>query len=76
MRYLKQEGYDFYGDVQLKSGFGKNTNIGEHVPEGMKDGVYIGYGGIAVVINGILVATFDKLINRFGEKIETDLVVF
>lgn len=65
----RQEGYDFYGDVQLKSGFGVNTEVGDKVPYGCNDGIYVGIGGVAVILNGILIATFDCLTNRFGEKV-------
>lgn len=58
--------YDTYGNTQLKVGdcILKSYDIGDKVD--ILDGVYVAPDGVVVVINGIFVAEFDHLTDKYG----------
>ncbi len=53
-------------EIQLKNGLCKlnEYHIGEEVP--LKDGVYVDYGGIVVIVGGKFVATFPYITDKWG----------
>lgn len=67
--------YDTLGSIQLKCGNCEyeNYNIGDTVP--FADGVYVGYGGCAVVVGGKFVAEFPSLIDKYGGVIDTSPLI-
>ncbi len=60
--------YNCFGKkgIQLKVGNCalKDYQIGDKVD--IPDGVYIGYGGVVVIKDGIFIADFDNLTDKWG----------
>lgn len=67
--------YDIYGDIQLKVGGSclREYDIGDTVE--IPDGVYLAPDGIVVIVNGIFVATFDYLKDKWGEYYYTKDII-
>ncbi len=63
--------YDEYAGVQLKVGpcTLREYKMGE--PVGIHDGVYVGYEGIVVVHEGILVAVHKNIYDKWGGIVST-----
>lgn len=63
--------YDEYGErhVQLKVGERsmKHFVIGD--PVSIPDGVYIGWEGVVVISDGILIAEFSELTKKWGGRL-------
>ena len=60
--------YDTYGDVQIKVGevACRNFEIGDKSP--LPDGIYIGLEAAIVIKNGIFVAQFKTIIDKWGNE--------
>lgn len=67
--------YDCYGNCQLKVGPCEldNYDVGDKVP--ISDGIYIDYGGAIVIKDGIFVAEFERLTDKYGGPIEIKEIV-
>lgn len=66
--------YDEYGKrgIQLKvSSDGdlrlRRFKIGDKVP--LTDGVYFGHEGVIVIVDGLLTAEFDRIIDKWGNPV-------
>lgn len=62
--------YDTYNGIQLKVGpmdF-EDYAMGDTVP--IPDSVYLGNEGAVVVLNGVLAATFDRVITKWGDELK------
>jgi hypothetical protein len=69
--------YDTYEDIQIKAGSVyddmRHFKIGDHVP--IADGIYIGYGGAIVIMNGIFLDIVETVYDKYGAPIDlTELV--
>jgi len=68
--------YDIYGKngIQLKVG----ENLCQHFTVGDKvdilDGIYVGYEGAVVIKDGIFIAEFDHITDKYGGALENDKV--
>ena len=66
--------YNTYGEngLQLKVGdlCLKHFNIGDKVD--INDGVYLEYGGVIVIKDGVFMAEYENLIDKWGGIHETD----
>lgn len=70
--------YDEYIDggvyVQIKASNDDESmptrKVGERVP--LEDGIYIGYEGAVVIKNGVFVAAFDELNDKWGGVLVTE----
>ena len=65
--------YDTLGIVQIKCGrcAGYHFEVGDAVAKAqIDDGVYVGYGGIVVVVGGVFVAEFEHVTNKWGGTID------
>lgn len=59
--------YNTYGNVQLKVGADlecRDIKIGEDA--GISDGIYVGYEGFVIVLNGKFVAEFSHALDKWG----------
>lgn len=67
--------YDCYGNCQLKIGPCELDvyDIGDKVP--ITDGIYLDYGGAVVIKDGIFVAEFKELTDKYGGSIDIEQVV-
>ena len=64
--------YDIYGDVQLKVSENvccKYHEIGDKV--NISDGIYVGYEGVVVVVDGTFVAQFHEIRDKWGGILST-----
>jgi len=62
--------------VQLKCGFPrelKNYIEGDHVE--LSDGVYIGYGGVAIIRGGILFTVLTNVYDKYGNLLDKAEIV-
>lgn len=61
--------YDNYGDCQIKAGacLYDNYQIGDKAE--LWDGVYVAYEGVVVIKDGIFVAKFPQLFDKWGGMI-------
>lgn len=69
--------FDWYDGVQMKIGDPsfRKYNIGDYinVPDGIggnipvADGIYIGYEGVIVVLDGKLIVRFDGVYTKWGQ---------
>ena len=67
--------YDCYGRCQLKVGPCelKVYDVGDKVP--ISDGIYLDYGGAVVIKDGVFVAEFEDLTDKYGSPIDiSDMV--
>lgn len=60
--------YDCFGKhrVQLKTGEPEMRQIDVGSDVQLKDGVYVGYEGVVVILDGCLLATFPFLRDKWG----------
>ena len=67
--------YNIYNGIQLKIGIVemKDYNIGDRVS--IPDGIYVGYEGAIVIKDGILLETYDRLIDKWGNEIKCDEII-
>lgn len=67
--------YNTYGTTQIKFGDLRlhQFQIGDKAE--IPDGVYVGILGVVVIVGGIFVAEFPKLVDKWGEPIETGSVI-
>jgi len=69
--------YDTYGrlEMQLKCGecLLNNFAVGDKVD--IQDGVYVAYEGVAVVKDGIFIAEFENLTDKWGGKISPEEII-
>ena len=67
--------YDEYAGLQLKVGpcqLGQYA-LGDKVP--IDDGVYVAWGGVVVIRNGLFVAAFEHLLSKWGDVIDPEDVL-
>ena len=64
--------YDCYGKCQLKVGPCElnEYDVGDKVP--ISDGIYIDYGGAVVIKDGVFVAEFEQLTDKYGDPIDIE----
>ena len=70
--------YDTLGRVQLKSGMCvmQHFEIGDSVETvRIDDGVHIGYGGVVIVKDGIFIAEFEHIIDKYGGIIDVTEII-
>jgi len=68
--------YDEYGNAQIKLAMGSEPQcykIGDKVP--LEDGVYLDYGTVIVIKDGVFVAEFDELRSKWGDRIDSGGVI-
>jgi len=54
----------------------RHFEVGDNVRDGgIEDGVHVGYGGVVVVKDGVFVAEFECLIDKYGGTIEIDKMI-
>ena len=60
--------YDTYGKIRMQMKIGcdgmSDYSIGDRVP--LEDGIYLGYGGAIVVKDGIFIAEFENIRDKWG----------
>lgn len=61
-------------DVQLKCGpcAMKYYRVGDKTPD-YADGLYAGYGGVAVIVGGKFVALFERIMDKWGGELALNL---
>ena len=70
--------YDTFGTVQIKSGrcAGYVFEVEDDVSKScVADGIHVGYGGVVVIVNGLFVAEFDYLTDKWGGSIDAASVI-
>jgi len=67
--------YDCYGNCQLKIGPCELDvyDIGDKVS--IPDGIYIDYGGLVVIKDGVFVAEFEDLTDKYGSSLDIKEIV-
>lgn len=66
--------YDDYAGVQIKMrSTGKSFLVGMRVP--LKDGVYLGYEGVVVVINNMFAKKFLFLTSKWGHRFRVQKIL-
>lgn len=67
--------YDEYGSGQLKVGHlsMRHFQVGDKVD--IADGVYVTYANVVVVVDGIFIAEFEMLTDKWGMSIEPQTVL-
>jgi hypothetical protein len=60
--------FDTYGGIQLKVGprLLRDWKVGDKVEE-TEDGAYLSHDGVVVIKDSTLIATFDKLTDKWGK---------
>jgi hypothetical protein len=68
--------YDTYGKngVQLKVGENLCHYFKVGDPVDILDGVYVGYEGVIVIKDGIFIAEFDHITDKYGGPLKNDEV--
>lgn len=68
--------YNTYGNVQLKVGDELTLSefgVGDEVD--IPDGVYVGYEGVVVIIDGKLAKVFPTLLNKYGGEYNIEEII-
>lgn len=67
--------YDEYEDIQLKVGpcCLAQYKTGDEVE--IPNGVYAGYGGLVVIIEGVFVAKFEHIITKWGNEVSMSSIL-
>jgi hypothetical protein len=70
--FKNKKGEEDYMQFKCSERIGKCYNIGDYM-DGLNDGIYFCHEGSFVVLNGILIAAFDKentLFSKWGHVLE------
>jgi len=67
--------YDEYEGIQIKAGDCEMKSYKVGGETNLPDGVYIGYEGIVVIVDGVFVKSFLYLFDKWGGVIEPDTVI-
>lgn len=67
--------YDEYAGVQIKVGDAcmEQYEIGDNVS--IPDGIYCGYEGLIVILNGKLIAKFAYMFTKWGDIIDPEHIL-
>jgi hypothetical protein len=66
--------YDDYSGVQIKiRAVGRSFMVGMRVP--LKDGVYLGYEGVVVIVGNIFVRKFLFLTSKWGDRFRVQKIL-
>lgn len=62
--------YSTYGSVQLKVNEDVRTyQVGDNCP--LEDGIYVGREGIVVILDGVFLAEYKTLTDKYGNDLGT-----
>jgi predicted RNA-binding protein with TRAM domain len=67
--------YDTYDNIQLKVGELTLTDYEIGDKTDLHDGIYVAPDGIVVIVAGVFVATFDHMVDKWGNNISIGDVI-
>jgi len=67
--------FNTYGSTQLKVGdlYCRLFDVGDTVD--VPDGVYVGWEGVVVIVDGVFAAEFEHLVSKWGDEIDPGTVL-